>query len=693
MARFTTLPRSRSGLGAEAGSAGRVRPRGGVLGRLAAALLPLLLGGWLHVECDTLSWSPSIQLPLLLVEFDELRDYEPVLSAGGATLGGAFSKAGILVMIDEQPFSYTRLTVPRGRPSVPDPNTLALDSLRLGGPACDVLRDTNLPNAYEEICFERGEIAGLVDSTQDMKGGTSFWSLYGFWYAHGLALPCCWDKSGGSCNYKGEIWLESSPLGHLGGLAAIECGNRCREDFVVHYCAHTSDGDRLATAIHELGHVLNLHHAEIACDSVCRADDCPGTTWAFGAWALEHVGSHSRVEVRPGWHGSDWCDVDPNAHERKMHGTTASACGDLCSTRALAEAGSAPSWLNLVVVPEKDSYIPGEPVRVRVVVNVDPNGEGIVEYLSERSLDPALGYLKLWTGSSPDPNDLQSDSIPFLADEAGLKSTPLTASVSVTGIDLDVPAAPQGVALHDGGAAAAPGIHVMASLTGMTARSAPPGLAAVPPAPYSVAARSAPVEVSIAPMPFAPAFTPDAYAPDAYALITEPESRRFLRFLGGDHLERGKRNLEEIARQHPGSMYAPYANLALGVNLSYPFRRFDRDQGVLVRREADHVAAIHFLDAARDRLSDLPLSYRLVLLRTRARTYRTLARSAAAQDPKTARYQYETARRDLEEIEAQLTGLPWPLSLNERDARASALAQLAQIDAEMAAIPGYSQGP
>jgi hypothetical protein len=104
--------------------------------------------------------------------------------------------------------------------------------------------------------------------------------------------------------------------------------------------------------------------------------------------------------------------------------------------------------------------------------------------------------------------------------------------------------------------------------------------------------------------------------PKARALFSTPQARRFLWLMGGDHLPAGLRALKEVAQRYPRSIYAPYANLALGVHWARPFHRINRSRkGQVIVREASPDKAREYLENAMRRRHLLPPSYRDILER------------------------------------------------------------------------------
>ena len=81
-------------------------------------------------------------------------------------------------------------------------------------------------------------------------------------------------------------------------------------------------------------------------------------------------------------------------------------------------------------------------------------------------------------------------------------------------------------------------------------------------------------------------------------LVRSSEAGRFLYLEGGDHLTEGRAVLQRISDQHGASALAPYANYALGVNLSEDFANFQTQS----LREADLPGANRLLERSATRL-------------------------------------------------------------------------------------------
>jgi hypothetical protein len=609
---------------------------------LAAALLPLLMTG------------------CLIVDYDYVEGYQPALWVSDwPPLGDSLADADILLKV-----WWGEIGIPADMP--PEIKQLLADPLQFCTRRLDLLQKLTVEDIwtkefdlYNKACMTMADIDSLLGTTQDLPFGTGYFALFGIWYAHGLAVPCCGEEA---------CWSWEGELLPTPGDSAL--GNR--EDFAIYICSVLSPRVQVATTLHEIAHVLNLHHADFGFGDQCL--DCYdpdtyeevklalGDSGRFGWASLQHLtdrSSHKAKYVRPGLLGSRWCDV--GITHGSLHGTD-------CETQSKPTSPQLPEGVSLLVEPEKDALLPGEPILVRIVLQVDPGVARTreLQFLSEPSLDPRLGFLHLWSGSSGDPNALEPVEVPILGKDPRVRPTPLVKTVSVSGVDAGFLPAAEGPSVA--------GAHfVSATLSGL--RQTPPAaLRRAAPPQADLVVRSDPAEVgSLIDL------KPLDLDPNAYALFTHPEARRFEYFMGGDHLVTGRQNLEEIARDHGASIYAPYANLALGVNLSRPFRGYDPNQRSMTFRPPDPNSAADYLEDAGERVDDLPLSYQLVLHQTRASVHEELGDSVASGRAREAVGHYEIAIGELESLLDALRRVAWPPSESERIARARADQKLPEL--------------
>ncbi|MGE5342926.1 MAG: tetratricopeptide repeat protein [Candidatus Omnitrophota bacterium] len=75
----------------------------------------------------------------------------------------------------------------------------------------------------------------------------------------------------------------------------------------------------------------------------------------------------------------------------------------------------------------------------------------------------------------------------------------------------------------------------------------------------------------------------------------------FLLFEGGDHLEEGKRIIEQVAEQFPNSPLASYSNYVLGANLMNDFANFEKNR----LQHANPEKALKYLERAKAHPSSL----------------------------------------------------------------------------------------
>ena len=494
----------------------------------------------------------------------------------------------------------------------------------LGDPEafCEAWVDGRFDPGEEYVCMSEASIHQLVQSTRDHEPPPS---LSNVWYAHGLTLPCCWDEiRGAPCtSYNGLIWL---PLEM--DLQQI------RRDYVSFYCQMDGDDARLGNALHEFSHVLNLDHCEILGESL-------ETLRSFGTDGTAHLKDHERNEVRPGEMGTDWCD-----HSTEHLSTHAGCLHDcLAGFGDLVTAAAQDDNITLRLIEEKDVYEPGELIRVTAVLQ--PGSKS----LRSSQLDPLLGHLRLWVGESED--SLQPLPVHALAEIRGEEMT-VEGTIVKEGIDL-------WYGLPD--AVADDSFIVVATFTGF--------------ADSSVAVVSHPLPIRLQPAVLG------SQTRQVLQLFKRYESREFLKFLGGDHLQIGRTDLEAVASRFTGSVYASYANLALGANLTIPFHHHDETRNSIEIRVPDPDAASVFLDAViRDHL---PLSYQFVLDRAQAKNMKRLAEKAAPTDPERALQFYERAATHLKGV---ITHAPpdRDKSTNEKRAEAHARSTLRDVQSRMEAL-------
>lgn len=400
------------------------------------------------------------------------------------------------------------------------------------------------------------------------------------WYVHGLAVP--WkpqwllaDGSIGCIGVSGLLW-------QAGGTCApgpvSETG--VREDFVVFHDPAWTPAVAMVNGLHELGHVLNVHDGDYGPELEARAqlEGTPRRHLCEALQANDPQDTGAR-HVRPGPDALPYCHMTPD--HTAWHGG-GSSCG------AAPPAPPAIPAADLLVEPEKTRYCPGEPVTVNITMTARLD----LEYRSETgqnpsstSLDPAYGYLLLWQDLGGGKYGPISTLVYF---DTKLSFAPLAAGDSQrfkgiqiwygTGVDQSRP------------------FTIEASYAGFP----DPRAAVVSP----------PVTVSI---------VDDGTGKchkKARRLFNDAEARRVVWLMGGDHLEHGVDHLVQISDDHPQTVYAAYANLALAYHWARPFHFLD-EAGAMDRR--DPVLQKAALYAGRlqsqDQIQHLPPSLRTLASR------------------------------------------------------------------------------
>jgi len=546
---------------------------------------------------------------VLVLKIDYITGYPPSLmrSSDGRTLEGVYEAADIRTIVRQ-----TEIRNPNGTPGT-CLDDASLDFI-LKGPS--------------QISPTSGSVASSPIQ-EDV------------WSAHGLIVPCCTGAiRGGNCgDYTGLIWLDLTQI---------------RKNFVVfHVPLQQSDG-LTATTVHELGHVLNLHHCEIDEDGL-------DANMALGPECLRHFREDSDECLMPGPKGLPWGNVDPLHASRHMD---LNCTADEFSIKSEAPGGESMEGATLTVAAEKDSYLPGEPVRVNVVLGPNPRSAATdLQYLSELSLDPELGYLTLWAGESI--TGMRRLKTMTLA-EAKLALRPLDGSVSATGLDV-------WFALPVAEIESTKPFHVKATYAGF--------------GDGSTMISSRPILINVAGAPGPPLFDPTAYE-----LFKDTGARRFLYFLGGDHLADGMHKLERISEEFPESIYATYANLALGVSAALPFYSYQNEMDGIIERPPLWEKAARYLVRANATSGNLAPSYRIVLHEALALTSRMLGDQIAGPDPDASLAHYSEAREQLQAILA-MDSSSRPLSRRERTAKDEAASELRLLEEKIRLLATRGSNP
>jgi hypothetical protein len=316
-----------------------------------------------------------------------------------------------------------------------------------------------------------------------------------------------------------------------------------------------SDEEFLRATAHEFGHTFNLHHEDSDLGTLMR-DFLADGGFVLSARSQSHLDTHPEDKV---WPNAGSFDDFTNAHAQG-HGTSLTAVGD-------AEASS-PLVLDLAPVPA--SPVLGEPVYLVATLE----NAGSTPAAAPNGLEPEEGATEVVI-SGPDGARrafLPLIAVDRLAPEAELK--PGARRIA------EFPVFYGG----HGWTFDRPGKYVL------NATYRGPG--GVP----TVAAKPVALQVSEGD-PAAPLLLDNGEA--------GRQAGRFLTWLGGDHLDQGIAALEHVVDQHPESVLAAYARVALGVNLGREAVD-SRGRGI---RDADCGEALRLLDGADD--SELPPMLRM----------------------------------------------------------------------------------
>ena len=523
-----------------------------------------------------------------MLEFDQIKHFDAPISYDTKTIEGIFETALNMSVIR----SGETITV---SPSTLDPNG---DVALLDSSYCERLIAERKPpddgTKYQEACLSMASLKSIFVNSEDHR------PTNGDWYAHGLSAPCCEGAvQGYTCNFEGLAWLEN------------QAGKQVRERFLVMACEMgplVSESAKLRVSAHELGHVLNLHHCEYQNQSPLD----PSTLEVTGN-SYKHLHNHPRSEVMPGPAGAGWCELS-SAHISEMHGPAASCC----NSPAFDSSENLPAGVTLEIHPEKLAYLPGEPIRLRALLTIDAAGGESVERLAPGGLHPYLGYLRVWTPEGEGevqtlyPPVVATRSLEWEGEEGPVEESEI--------VDLSF-------------------MHPRPGQQAMQVGATYAGL-------RLVGQDAAPLRVASATSVIQPV------APGASAAAVEPfgdeEARLFLFLLGGDDLTTGISAMQEVA--HAAGPLAPYAELALGVNLAVPFHRYDRATGSIAIRHPRFEEARQHLDRAQAGRAIFPFSYAIVLDQAMARTYEGLGDALRETNPASSRELYAIAAQHYEAV-------------------------------------------
>ena len=448
------------------------------------------------------------------------------------------------------------------------------------------------------------------DEADSLVCGTMNWDTeYG---AHGVVVPNPavyeldatgkWTCPGGRL---GVVWL-LPPCGSATSGSSTTWVSGFRKHFLAFWKPDKGDpvardNQAFITNVHELGHVFNLHHCEYNNDGL----DNKGIFKATGSCA-SHMGEINKNEmhVMPGTQnnpGMSFCDYN-RTHWRTHKNQT--CCGVNREVDAGAEFDLVEEKLKnlrakvgLSARPEKPRYLPGEPIHLDVSIDYRGGPADATRYsYLDGSLNPGFGQLffsvkpKFWpTGYrvlSPTSSYHVAQSNPIeLAGPVEQKGVGIWFTLS----DSKHPPRQRP-------------FWVKADFAGFT--------------DPELHLESDRVEIVVNTNDSSPGL----FNQDAYELFTHPAARQFLFFLGGDHLPKGYQNLAEISARFSETIYAPYADVALGAYWARPFRGMGAD-GAIIAREPDLAKARQHLQKAKswndrhagDPPAQLPPSWKAIL--------------------------------------------------------------------------------
>jgi len=245
----------------------------------------------------------------------------------------------------------------------------------------------------------------------------------------------------------------------------------------------------------------------------------------------------------------------------------------------MADPNSAPAtgFVTLGVTPEKPHYLPGEPIHVDITLT-RLDGATLTagfKYYAEK-LNPNLGQLYFSVRPKYSPFGYRELQQPFLheSDPNAVIATELFGSATRKGVGIwftltDSNHPPTGRPFWlktDFAGFADPNLYV----------------------------ESQPVEVVVD----EDSDCQGLYDDDAFELFVHPAAREFLFFLGGDHIPQGYKNLTKISSSYKDTIYAAYADVALGAYWARPFKGMN-SIGSTITRSADPVKSKAYLDKAK----------------------------------------------------------------------------------------------
>jgi hypothetical protein len=458
---------------------------------------------------------------------------------------------------------------------------------------CDL---ATLPEDQTDCTPNCVTLASLDQQIGCTKGGSSNATE---WYVHGLSVPWAvqWlaNDRVECASHAGLLWLAG---GFCDPTSVRE--SPVREDFLIYddinseTMPKSSPHEKLVTGIHEFSHVLNLHK--------CDHEGGLHTEGRLGSKAKTHVraareaahsGENEYRHVQTGAQGLPWCEM--TSKHISLHELV--CCPD--DSRGL----SMKTGVELEMTTGKPSYCPGEPITVKfklmVPPEVPPDQQDDVWYRKvesldkEESLDPRYGFLTLWLSTAPGSEKPLDPPVywEWNLDE-GPQFEPLSPGESIeSSVDI----------WYGTGIDQSTSFNITATYAGFKT-----------PEEKVVSER---VTVRIDPV----SSDPEICDPFAEDLLNDPEARRVMWLLGGDHLPGGLEKLDLISRQYSRSVYAAYANLALMRHWSQVFH-YVRSNGTLARRRPNIQKARDYQQRlSQDQRDVLPDFYKGVLHQTESR--------------------------------------------------------------------------
>ena len=482
-------------------------------------------------------------------------DKSELLRPKGAYLAGLLIlSSGVLLLsgppgalAQPQPVLLEFDFVPGFKPDLEDASGTTVKNILLGAQIeLSILFDS--PTTAPQIdCVAERDLQHWMATIKDEKAD---------WYIHGLMVPdCCQSDSLRRCGIQGALWFQDPK-------------NRVREDFLIFHERFTDPGDRTLRVAHEMAHILNTHHCELGLGDDMKFPD------KTKIHLVDHRRESNEGHVRPGAGNQTWCDGQP------LIGKHQALHDELCNAanpdRRCCRSGQCSEWttllvqekpapgVKLTVAPELPVYVLGEPFRVNVVLERDEMATGDIPFLTESSLDPRFGYVRIWFRERDSGDAFQAMNTMMFA-ESDFEPQMLVENRSVEreGYDIwfSVPL-PSKRELDEG--FEVKDLEVKATYAGFVTDRDGTMLVS-----NMVAVSDSAVIQLRAPKP--------GFERLEYEKFIQKEARLFLLLMGGDHLKNGKTAMEDIADNQ--SVYTDYAKFALGASMAMPFHSFHSQPG------------------------------------------------------------------------------------------------------------------